>query len=202
MEQMQTLKSLLEKGHLIINNAKQMPETQSLFVLEVIDIIAKVKKMEEIRLCKIEYIEQFILLFEQGILANKSEVIILMIQELKKAIKLDKEALKYQNIALKWLYWNIAFPLSSVALCNCLVKESIIIKLAENYFESISQRKISLNSKRLALTNYRKKLISEYSNFFDFGVDIVIDSKAFSHRKCEKVYQPYHIKCLNLKKMN
>jgi len=198
VQHIQTLESLLKKGNLIIDNGKEIPEIQSVFSIdwENNSLIAYFEKMQKILSYKTQYIEQFMSLVEQGIL--NGEAVIEATQNLNLAIKLEGPVLKYQDIELmpilKCIYWNYGFPLKDVGLCNLLVKKSIRNKyydMANDYINSILQRKISLNSKRLAIINYIKQIQDESKSFLPYEIEYEIHSENYIGRKCD---QPYYLK--------
>lgn len=201
-QQIKSLRALLEKGIWIIDNGKEIPEFKSISSIDWKDnnLMGYFEKMQQIVSCKRQYIEQFISLLEQGIeFNNETKAIILIAQALNKAIEQEEQYLKYQDIellpVLKYIYWNAGFPLQAIKLCNLMLKKCIRDKYyecVEDYFDSIFQRNISLNSKRLALMNYKKQIINKCSEISPFSITINIDSNDFNCRKCDIEF--YHEK--------
>lgn len=197
-KQIQTLKSLLEKGNWIIDNGKEIPEFKSISSIDWKNnnSIVYLKKMQQILSYKMQYIEQFISLLEQGILNGESIIVIAKI--LNKSIEMEGQMLKYQDIELmpilKCIYWNAGFPLQAVELCNLMIKKCIrdeYYDRTENYFNSILQRKISLNSKKLAIMNYIKQIQKEKVIFFPYEFECAIYPESYLGRSCDKEYKPY-----------
>lgn len=198
VQHIQNFKSLLEKGNLIIDTGKEIPEfrTVSSIDWENNNLVAYFEKMQQILSYKKQYIEQFMSLSEQGIL--NGEAINLVTQTLNSAIKLEEPTLKYQDIELmpifKCIYWNAGFPLKAVELCNLLVKKSIrneYYDMSNDYLNSILQWKISLNSKRLAIMNYIKQIQNETAIFSPYEIEYKIHAENYIGRKCN---QPYYLK--------
>ncbi len=194
-QQIKSLRALLEKGIWIIDNGKEIPEFKSVYSIdwENNNLVAYFEKMQQILSYKMQYIEQFMSLSEQGIL--NGETINSATQALNLAIKLEEPALKYQDIELmpilKCIYWNAGFPLQAVKLCNLMVKKCIrneYYDMTGNYFNSILQRKISLNSKRLAIMNYIKQIQNETAIFSPYEIEYKIHAENYIGRKCDQSY--------------
>lgn len=153
-------------------------------------------------LLKILYFEKIKILFEQGLLNSKSnnikEIIphlmrILEINQLKVQEYKDKETDALISLTVG-LYCDLLMPLDYIEKCNNEIKCCIRNKyydMANDYINSILQRKISLNSKKLAIINYIKQIQDKSKSFLPYEIEYEIYSENYIGRKCD---QPYYLK--------
>lgn len=171
LQQLQTLESLLEKGDLIIN-----------------DLECKKIKEEEFS----DYFDQFCSFFKSIDLDEGDDIKvrnILMDKIIENAKKL--KVFYYEK-------WHNTDVIKSICFTfNSFIKErirDIYLELAEHDMNSILHRKISLNSKRLALINYKKNIKNINHKILPYS--IIIEEKrpiVSLDRECDEKISSYHI---------
>lgn len=154
-------------------------------------------------LLKMQYFNKIILLSKRGLLntSKKTKGIIHCARMILEFVKQkeqeanDKE--KHLIPAAAGLYWDMLMLLDDINECNddikCCIRNEYY-DMAGNYLNSILQRKISLNSKKLAILNYIKQIQDKSVIFSPYEIKYTIYSEDYLGRKCDKEYHPYRLK--------
>lgn len=209
LQQLKKLEDLLHVGNAVIDLEKKyslMLEDANSILLHtsasdlnqklVIEFMEVIKLAIEISQFKIEYLELFLAYIKRGILnieSGKIDEIVTYLLNAFKASNIDEIIDEIQNISLV-IDTLDAFDDSikglsvDINICNSAVKRcirDIYFEISKNYMNSILQRKISLNSKRLAILNWKKQIDSISSEFSPYPLTIEENASFLFGRECD-----------------
>lgn len=169
--------------------------------LELSDIVSLILSHSKRGLLKMQYFNKVILLSERGILNSSKQV---QVEEKNNHSKTFLELFqpKVQEIItniemepimpiIEGLYWDFIMSLDNVNELNDMIKCHIrneYYDMTNDYVDSILQRKISLNSKRLAIMNYIKQIQNETAIFSPYEIEYKIHAENYIGRKCDQSY--------------
>lgn len=145
----------------------------------------------------------------QELLYNESNEIKRLVQISKEIPKVVQKMVEEFNdieispliSSMEGICWNSVLSLDNINLCNEEIKHCIRDKyhnMTSDYINSILSRKISLNSKRLAIMNYMKQIQDKCVDFVPYEIEYATHSNDYLGRKCDKEYQ--HNRIINKKR--
>lgn len=159
---------------------------------------------------KKQYCEKIEMCGVQELLYNESNEIKRLVQISKEIPKVvqkmfeefnDIEEISPLISSMEGICWNLFLPLDNINLCNDVIKHCIRDRyhnMTNDYINSILSRKISLNSKRLAIMNYMKQIQDKCVDFVPYEIKYATHSNDYLGRKCDKEYQ--HDRIINKKR--
>lgn len=195
------LKTILSSSEEFATEEYLKEMNESFGTLELSDMVPLMISLSERGLFKSRYLSKFLLLIEQGVLNPTKQIAEIISASKTLSLLIQQKVQEITEIEMKpiipifeGLLWDSVISFDNMNEFNDTIKSSIRNEyddMARNYFNSILQRKISLNSKKLAIMNYIKQIQDKQDIFSPYKIEYTIYSEDYLGRKCDKEYRPY-----------